>query len=154
MIPSGSNDIVGDRSPHDARAWILVVDNESDIAEFVRRAVVATGLEIDVVYAHDAAAAMALTEPDPPALALVAARLCRTSGLDLTEALKGDPRTAAVPVVMTTSSDEPQLSQRASLAGANSLLRLPVENAQLMALLARALRYWITAHDQPQAARS
>lgn len=88
--------------------------------------------------------------PDLPAVVLLDISLPRLSGLEVLERLRTDRRTACLPVVMLTSSDEPRDRAKAYALGCNSFVQKPVEFAAHADTLARLGIYWLTINEPPQ----
>ncbi|WP_281193208.1 response regulator [Candidatus Accumulibacter aalborgensis] len=59
-------------------------------------------------------------------------------GFELTRQLRGDPRTAHVPIIMVTSDSE-QLRSEAAAAGVNVILGKPYPEEQLIAHIQRLM---------------
>lgn len=87
--------------------------------------------------------------PELPAVVLLDISLPRLSGLEVLERLRADPRTACLPVVMLTSSDEPRDRARSYALGCNSFVQKPVEFAAHADTLARLGMYWLTTNVPP-----
>ena len=87
--------------------------------------------------------------PDLPAVVLLDISLPRLSGLEVLERLRADRRTACLPVVMLTSSDEPRDRARSYALGCNSFVRKPVEFAAHADTLARLGVYWLAINEPP-----
>lgn len=87
--------------------------------------------------------------PDLPAVVLLDISLPRLSGLEVLERLRADPRTACLPVVMLTSSDEPRDRARSYGLGCNSFVQKPVEFAAYADTLARVGVYWLAINEPP-----
>ena len=87
--------------------------------------------------------------PDLPAVVLLDISLPRLSGLEVLEHLRADPRTACLPVVMLTSSDEPRDRARSYALGCNSFVQKPVEFAAHADTLARLGTYWLAINEPP-----
>lgn len=88
--------------------------------------------------------------PDLPAVVLLDISLPRLSGLEVLERLRADRRTACLPVVMLTSSDEPRDRAKAYALGCNSFVQKPVEFAAHADTLARLGIYWLAINEPPQ----
>lgn len=78
-----------------------------------------------------------------PSLVLLELKLPRMDGVDVLRSLRASPRTATVPVVVLTSSDEPREVAQCYQAGANSCIRKPVEFAELAETVHQVGRYWL-----------
>ncbi len=88
--------------------------------------------------------------PDLPAVVLLDIGLPRLSGLEVLERLRADARTALLPVVILTSSDEEQDRLRSYERRANSFVRKPVDFADFAETVARLGMYWLATNEPPQ----
>ena len=87
--------------------------------------------------------------PDLPAVVLLDIGLPRLSGLEVLERLRADTRTALLPVVILTSSDEEQDRLKSYMHGANSFVRKPVDFAEFAETVARLGVYWLATNEPP-----
>ena len=76
-----------------------------------------------------------LAREHQPALILLDLNLPDTHGLDVLRRLAGDPRTAAIPVVVVTADATPGMARRAYALGARALLAKPLDVIELLAVL-------------------
>lgn len=116
---------------------MLVVDDDESVLEF---AAVALMDACDVVRARTAEEALRVTatgEFDAIVLDLVLPDL---TGIELTRLLRADARTALIPLLMLTGSDDALLRTEASTAGADLYLSKPVEPAALEAAVCLLLQ--------------
>ncbi|HZV53299.1 MAG TPA: response regulator [Rhodocyclaceae bacterium] len=84
-----------------------------------------------------------------PAVVLLDIGLPRLSGLEVLERLRADPRTALLPIVILTSSDEDRDRLKSYEQGANSFVRKPVDFAEFAATVARLGVYWLATNEPP-----
>jgi CheY-like chemotaxis protein len=75
--------------------------------------------------------------------------LPRFSGLEVLEKLRSDPRTALLPVVIFTSSDEETDRLRGYVHRCNSFVRKPVDFSTFAETVARMGLYWVATNDGP-----
>lgn len=87
--------------------------------------------------------------PDLPTVVMLDIGLPRLSGLEVLERLRADPRTALLPVVILTSSDEEHDRLKSYEYGANSFVRKPVEFAEFAETVARLGIYWLATNEPP-----
>lgn len=87
--------------------------------------------------------------PDLPAVVLLDIGLPRLTGLEVLERLRADARTALLPVVILTSSDEEQDRLRSYERRANSFVRKPVDFAEFAETVARLGVYWLATNEPP-----
>ena len=88
--------------------------------------------------------------PDLPTVVLLDIGLPRLSGIEVLAQLRGDKRTALLPVVILTSSDEEQDRLKSYEQGANSFVRKPVDFAEFAETVARLGLYWLATNEPPQ----
>ena len=85
--------------------------------------------------------------PDLPTVVLLDIGLPRLSGLEVLERLRADTRTALLPVVILTSSDEDRDRLKSYEVGANSFVRKPVDFAEFAETVARLGVYWLATNE-------
>lgn len=85
--------------------------------------------------------------PDLPTLVLLDIGLPRLSGLEVLERLRADNRTALLPVVILTSSDEERDRLQCYEIGANSFVRKPVDFAEFAETVTRLGVYWLLTNE-------
>jgi len=89
--------------------------------------------------------------PDLPTVVLLDIGLPRLSGLEVLERLRADTRTALLPVVILTSSDEDRDRLKSYEVGANSFVRKPVDFSEFAETVARLGVYWLATNESPPA---
>jgi len=80
--------------------------------------------------------------PDLPTVLLLDIGLPRLSGLEVLQALRANPATKYLPVVMFTSSDEERDRHGSYHGGANSFVRKPLDFLQYMSTVGHLGHYW------------
>lgn len=93
-----------------------------------------------------------LADTELPAVILLDIGLPRVSGLDVLGRLRADERTALLPVVILTSSDEERDRLKSYENGANSFVRKPVEFSEFAETVARLGIYWLATNEPPPSA--
>lgn len=83
---------------------ILVVEDERDIVELLRYNLAKNGYH--VMAAVNGEEALRLIRQSPPDLVLLDLMLPGMDGLDVCRALKSDPQTAGIPIIMVTAKGE------------------------------------------------
>ena len=86
---------------------------------------------------------------DPPHLVITRIRPARF-GIDLIEAMKRTPQTAAVPILALTTSITPDVTRDAWIAGADEVLLLPADVDRWRRIV-HALGQRVTDSDKPVA---
>ncbi len=128
-----------------ATCKILVVDDD-----WLNRDLLATYLTqagYQCLAAGDGAAGLKMAEADPPDLVLCDVQMPRMSGYDVCRALKSNPATQFVPVVMVTALDSDDEKLRAVEAGADDFVTKPFNSILLLTRVRSLLRIKLL-HDQ------
>lgn len=117
-------------------AIVLVIDGQAQARELVRAALSRVGVRTEA--AALAASGVKLAAELAPALILVHIELPDAKGSDVLEALRTDPRTAAIPVGMLSVADE---RARVASLGACFHLVKPIEPDALTAAVLQFGRF-------------
>lgn len=137
---------------------ILLVEDHAADAELTLDALSEAHLVNQVQWVKDGAEALdTLFAGDDDAaahslrlkLVLLDLRLPRVDGLDVLRAIRGDPRTKRLPVVVLTSSHEERDVVRAYDLGVNSYLVKPVESEAFMKAVKELGLYWMLLNKLP-----
>ncbi|PRE69585.1 diguanylate cyclase response regulator [Burkholderia multivorans] len=111
--------------PADAPAMVLLVDDQTIVAEAVRRALVDEA-GIDFHYCARSDDAMAAAIDTRPTVILQDLVMPGTDGLTLVHAYRANPATRDVPIIVLSTQEEPTIKRAAFAAGANDyLVKLP-----------------------------
>lgn len=81
--------------------YILLADDDLTLAEMYSERLKASGFTVDVV--HDGQACLDRVKSTKPDLILLDIMMPKLNGLDVLKALKADPETADIPVVLLTA---------------------------------------------------
>jgi two-component system, response regulator len=137
---------------------LLVEDNESD-EELTRRALKKNNISNEVMVMRDGAAALdylfgrgAYAGRDPsvlPQVVLLDLNLPKLSGIEVLRAIRSDPRTKLVPVVILTSSQEESDLASGYASGANSYIVKPVDFTQFAEAVRQLGLYWLLLNQRP-----
>ena len=114
----------------------LVVDDSAVARQAVRRVLLRSELFDEVVLAADGAEALAVLEGEEARrldLVLCDLMMPELDGFGLLERMVGDAALRAVPVIVLTGQDAPDLMVRALEAGAADYLTKPFHDAELLA---------------------
>ncbi len=111
-------------------ADVLVVEDDTQINELVGAYVQIAGYEYRA--ALDGASAMAAVRERLPSLIILDLMLPDTDGFEIARQLKGDERTASVPIVMLTALDRDEQRKRGLAAGAVKYMTKPFDPDQLI----------------------
>jgi len=144
------------------RRILLIEDNPSDI-ELTRRAFVRSHITNELVVVQDGQEALEYLfgsgayagrdVSDLPALALLDLHLPKVSGLDVVRAIRADPRTRRMPVVILTSSNEEQDVAAGYDLGVNSYIQKPVDFARFVDAIRTLGLYWLLLNEPPPPAK-
>ncbi len=111
---------------------VLVADDEDDIRALVGLAVRRAGCTVATQVA-DGTQALIAARTDPPDLAVLDVSMPGATGLEVCTALRADPATAAVPVLLLSAGATPEDVARGLAAGADAYLAKPFSVAGLVA---------------------
>jgi len=117
---------------------ILIVDDERDLVELIGLNLQRNGYE--VITAHDGATGLELARRQHPDLLVLDVMMPGLSGRDVTVALKGDPETATMPILMLTAKTEETDIIVGLSMGADDYVTKPFSMKVLMARVAAILR--------------
>jgi len=142
---------------------ILLVEDNADDVDLTLRALKKNHIANEVVAVRDGEEALEyLTATgkykgrslvDVPQVILLDLKLPKMSGLEVLRAVRADPRTRLLPVViLTSSSEEPDIITSYQL-GANSYIRKPVDFNQFMEAIRQLGLYWLVLNQTAPANR-
>ncbi|HVX86216.1 MAG TPA: response regulator transcription factor [Phycisphaerae bacterium] len=120
------------------RKKILVVDDERDLVELIAMNLQRNGYE--ALVSHDGATGLELARRQKPDLVILDLMMPGLSGRDVTVALKGDPDTAGMPILMLTAKTEETDIIVGLSMGADDYVTKPFSMKVLMARVAAVLR--------------
>ena len=138
---------------------VLLVEDDPDHAELVRRGLEECCPGLDLVHLEDGETALAYLRdrdapgsPERPHLILLDLRLPRVDGLEVLREIKSSPDLSDIPcVVLTTSRAEGDMVKAYRLH-ANSYLVKPGSYESFAALMSEIDRYWLRQNRRPVAA--
>lgn len=140
------------------QASILVVDDNPDHLELTVMALaeccdvrgiatVTDGVEaLDYLFGRGAYADRDTSRQ--PRLVILDMKLVRMHGLEVLKALRQDPRTATIPVVMHSSSTEKSDIAACYAQGANSYVRKATDYDELRRKMRQLYGFWITVNER------
>ncbi len=105
-------------------SFALVIDDNRQTADALSQILSLWGFEGRV--ALGPSAAMTILASDIPALITLDINMPGVDGFEVLGYLRREPRLMNVPVIVVTSDDQPETSQRAMKAGANAVVIKPV----------------------------
>ena len=84
-----------------------------------------------------------------PALVILDLNLPRINGIEVLKRIRADSRTRIIPVVIISSSNEPQDLIDSYINGCNSYIRKPIHFTQLQTFVREISTYWLTVNQLP-----
>lgn len=109
------------------RYAVLLVDDDPDDVELTRMMLGRASLTLDVSFSNSAPEALArLRDGRGPDLILLDLNMPLMGGLDMLRALKRDPRLSSIPVVILSTSQDPEDKARSRALGAAGFLTKPM----------------------------
>lgn len=108
--------------PHDTRATILLVDDESTNLQVLRHTLQA---EHRLLFAKDGPTALSLVVKDRPDLILLDVMMPGVSGYEVCRTLKQDPATRTIPIIFVTALNDPDDERKGLELGAVDYIAKP-----------------------------
>jgi two-component system response regulator len=137
---------------------LLVEDNPDDIA-LTLRALKKNNIANKVFVARDGEEALEYltatgryagrAATDRPEVVLLDLKLPKAGGLEVLRAIRANPRTRLLPVVVLTSSSEERDIIASYDLGANSYIRKPVDFNQFVEAVRQLGLYWLVLNQAP-----
>jgi CheY-like chemotaxis protein len=116
---------------------VVYVEDEPAVQRLVEYWLLDAGYTVHL--AADGAAGLQLVRDVHPDLVVTDALMPIMSGDELVEALRSDPATAAVPIVMATAAASPLRVERMLARGCQAVLAKPLDEAAFLAAVRAAL---------------
>ncbi|MER5294238.1 SpoIIE family protein phosphatase [Streptomyces pharetrae] len=130
VVPAEANVATSGSGPA-APARVLVADDNADMREYLTRILSMTGYEVTAV--TDGVEALQAIRRDAPDLVVSDVMMPRLDGLELLARLRGDTRTASVPVLLLSARAGQEASIEGLHAGADDYLVKPFAAAEFLA---------------------
>ena len=141
-----------------AKTILLIEDNPSDI-ELTQRALERSHIANELVVAHDGQEALDYLFGSGehagrdvaalPSVTLLDLHLPLVPGLDVLRAIRADPRTRRMPVVILTSSNEERDVATGYDLGVNSYIQKPVDFERFAEAIRQLGLYWRILNELP-----
>ena len=110
-------------------ATILVVDDEAPIRLMLQQVLTQEGY--DIVTAEDGKEGLDLILKSTPDLILLDLRMPRLDGITFLKAMRTDPKTRSIPVIVLTGLKSRETLEQAMEAGADDFVTKPFETVEL-----------------------
>lgn len=153
-LPAAFDAAHAPHTPHaGAPAMVLLVDDQTIVAEAVRRALVGEE-DIDFHYCPRSDDALATALETRPTVVLQDLVMPGTDGLSLVKAYRANPATRDVPIIVLSTQEEPVIKSAAFAAGANDyLVKLP-DRIELVARIRYHSRSYMNLLQRDEAYRA
>lgn len=128
---------------------ILLVEDSDEDAELAVRALKKQRLTNQLHRVADGAEALEFLQGTEqlPKLVLLDLKLPKIDGLEVLRALKGDPRTQSMPIVVLSSSRQHSDLAESYKLGANSYIVKPVEFEKFVDAVQQVGHYWAVLNE-------
>lgn len=136
---------------------ILLVEDNSFDAELTLRALRKNNLANQIYLARDGEEALDFLFcrgaysnrrcDDAPRLVLLDLKLPKVDGLEVLQAVKSDPRTRPIPIVVLTSSKEERDLVNSYKLGVNSYIQKPVNFVEFQDVVRQLGMYWLLLNN-------
>lgn len=142
---SGVEILIVDDSPSDVELTILSL-RKAKLANAIH--VVEDGEQaLDFLFCRGAYAARSFR--DPPRVVLLDVKMPKVDGIEVLRAVRGDPRTKAIPVVMLTSSKEQHAHIESYNLGVNAYIAKPVDFERFREVVEHIGMFWLVVNEPP-----
>ncbi|MEF3083018.1 response regulator [Luteimonas sp. SMYT11W] len=132
---------------------ILLIEDNPDDAELTRIAFAEAAIDSQLVVVGDGAEALdylfaqgkyaARDAADLPSIVLLDLNLPKLDGREVLQALRANPATRGLPVVVLTTSTEPFDVEASYALGVNSYIRKPVDFQKFVEVVKQIGLYWL-----------
>jgi len=119
------------------RHSILIIDDDEVLSDVLSRRLRQQGFE--ALTADSGQCGLARARADQPSLILLDLRLPDADGITICEQLADDLETCAIPVIILTGMERPDILRRCRAAGCHYYLRKPYDPNALLILIRQAI---------------
>lgn len=128
-------------------AQILIIDDDVMLLDLLQLHL--SGRSVDVQVAEDAVIALRSIIKSPPDLIVLDLGLPYLNGMEVLSAVKGDPKTSHIPVIVITGHDNDTEYVRARELGADAFLNKPVTRDALVNEIFSRLSRQVASRSAP-----
>lgn len=136
--------------------WILFAEDDSNDLELTMRTLVSPRQSVEVVQARDGMQVLdclyrrgnfAGRRPGAPLFVLLDLKLPKLDGLEVLRQIKNDPNLKTIPVIMFSSSREPNDVSRSYQLGANAYVLKPVNFREFVDTIQQVRMFWTMINE-------
>lgn len=134
---------------------ILLVEDSPDDRELMKLAFSKVKVDRNLIIVSSGAEALSYLQQQIdgqkslPALVILDLNLPKINGIEILQKIRASPKTRILPVIMLSSSNEPQDLIDSYINGCNSYIRKPIHFTQLQAFVREISTYWLTVNQLP-----
>ncbi len=118
---------------------VLVIDDNPTIVELIRYAVNLQG-DYQVIVAYDGIQGLERIYAEPPDCVIIDVKMPRLDGYQLVRCLRGDARTADIPLIILSALTRAEDLMTGMLSGVDEYLTKPFKPGALNAAIERVIR--------------
>ena len=123
--------------------------DDNDDHRFLTRRALAQAQDVALLFARDGEEALAACRAAPrPDLVLLDIKMPRKDGFEVLAALRSDPATRGLPVVMFTSSENGGDVARATSLGADEYVTKPLDAREFQEKVRETIRAWLARAEE------
>ncbi|MBX7166263.1 MAG: response regulator [Pirellulales bacterium] len=122
---------------------ILLIDDDEAMVEVLSYRLTQQGFR--VLHAETGSEGLVVAHEQHPAAVVLDLRLPDTDGLTVCQRMADDPETAAIPVIILSAMERPDIIRRSRAAGCQYFVRKPYDPNALLLLIESAIgesRHW------------
>lgn len=122
---------MAERGESGMASHVLLIEDEPNIAEAIRFILSRDGWQVSMLM--DGIGAAEAVQTEKPDIVILDLMLPGCSGLEVVQAIRANPETQAVPVLMLTAKGQGRDREAAERAGVNRFMTKPFSNADILA---------------------